>query len=187
MEGKWTPVISTAENRNQENRLIEGVDSRWHGATSSPLVREMNGDEKIAGVQTGGEQGYTNGTRGAFNLGAERTRQRNALNNAIYEQVLSANLETGKKVSGRETGLNQMLRAIDQLPGIPIEGRVYVCEDGEMGIVWEDGERRVELSAGVALNLEYLIWQGNDIKEREWDVGGGQPLPDELRAALAWR
>ena len=77
-----------------------------------------------------------------------------------------------------------MLRAIDQLLGTPIEGRVYVCEDGEMGIVWENGERRVELSAGGALNLEYLIWKDNDIKEREWDVDGGQPLPDELRVAL---
>lgn len=157
------------------------------GPAILPLVREMNRDEKIAGGQTGHEQGYTNGTKGAFNLGAKRTRQRNALNNAIYEQVLSANLETGEKVSGREAALNQMLRAIDQLPGIPIEGRVYVCEDGEMGIVWEDGERRVELSAGVAPNLECLIWQGNDIKESEWDVVGGQPLPDELRAALAWQ
>lgn len=144
----------------------------------------MNEDERIAGVQTGDEQGYTDGTKGAFNLDMERTRQRNALHNAIYEQVLSANPETGKNASGKETRLNRMLRAIDQLPGTPIEGRIYVCEDGEMGIVWENGKRRVELSAGGALNLEYLIWDNNDVKEREWDVDGGQPLPDELRVVL---
>ena len=184
MDGTWVRVIGTTENMNQENLRIEGSDSRWYDATRSPLMRKMNGDERMADVQTGDEQGYTNGTKGAFNLGVERTRRRNALRNAIYEQVLSVNLETGKKASGRETGLDQMLRAIDQLPGTPIEGRVYVCEDGEMGIVWENGGRRVELSAGGAQNLEYLIWEDNDVKEREWDIDGGQPLPDELRAAL---
>ena len=88
-----------------------------------------------------------------------------------------------------ETGINQILRAIDQLPLTAMGGRVYVCRDGEMGIVWEDEARRVEISTGVSLNVEYLIWEeeGNINTESEWDVGGGEQIPSVLEEALLRR
>ena len=55
-----------------------------------------------------------------------------------------------------------------------------------MGIVWENEARRVELSTGVSLNVEYLIWEeeGNINTESEWDVDGGEPIPSVLQEAL---
>lgn len=119
-------------------------------------------------------------------MGVERTRQRNALRNEIYAQVLSARMETGGTIRGWETGIKQILRAIDQLPATAMEGRVYVCQDGEMGIVWEDESRRVEISTGVSLNVEYLIREeeGNINTESEWDVDGEEQIPTVLKEAL---
>ena len=67
-----------------------------------------------------------------------------------------------------------------------MEGRVYVCQDGEMGIVWEDESRRVEISTGVSLNVEYLIREeeGNINTESEWDVDGEEQIPTVLKEAL---
>ena len=70
-----------------------------------------------------------------------------------------------------------------------MEGRVYVCQDGEMGIVWEDESRRVEISTGVSLNVEYLIREeeGNINTESEWDVDGEEQIPTVLKEALVRR
>ena len=66
---------------------------------------------------------------------------------------------------------------------------MYLSRDGEMGIVWEDESRRVEISTGVSINVEYLIWEeeGNIHTEREWDVGGGEQIPTMLKEALVRR
>lgn len=137
------------------------------------------------------EPGHANGlsNKREFSLGVERTRQRNALRNEIYAQVLSAKTEAGRKTETWETGIKQILRAIDQLPATAMGGRVYLCRDGEMGIVWEDESRRVEISTGVSINVEYLIWEeeGNIHTEREWDVGGGEQIPTMLKEALVRR
>lgn len=190
MEMTWTPGVSTVGSGSRGNKGVEHVDSRWCDTTKYPQVRRVDQYTKKTGICTedANEPGYANGARdkGAFNLGVERTRQRNALRNEVYAQMLGTKMETGRRVEGWEIALGQILRAIDQLPWTPLEGRIYVCEDGETGIVWEDGNRRVEISAGVLPDVEYLVWEdkGNVGTESEWDVEGGQPLPTELKAAL---
>ena len=187
MDIAWKPIMSTLENESHSNERSERADSRWYNATKYPLVRSADQNEEEIGIQTGDEQGYTDATRGKFNLGIEKTKQRNALRNEIYAQVLDAKMEMESADARWKTGLNQIVQVIDQLPPILIEGRIYVCEDGEIGIVWDDGKRRVEISAGVVSYVEYLIWEdeGNSSMECGWDIDGEQPLPDELKTALA--
>lgn len=190
METIGTQVLRAVETKSQGNEQIEHVDSRWYLTTKYPQIRRRNQyreDPSILAVGTN-EPGHTNivSNKGEFNLGVERTRQRNALRNEIYAQVLSAKMETGGTTENWETGIRQILRAIDQLPLAAMEGRVYVCQDGEMGVVWEDEVRRVELSTGVSFNVEYLIWEeeGSTNTESEWDVDGGEPIPPVLQEAL---
>ena len=190
METAWIPGIGTVGNEGRDGKGVERADSRWFDTTKYPQVRRVDQDREDTGIRTedANGPGYVNGAGGnrAFHLGVERTRQRNALRNEIYAQVLGVKMETEKTVDDWETGLKQMLRAIDQLPWAPTEGRIYVCEDGEMGIVWESKGRRVELSAGVLPTVEYLIWEdeGNASMEKEWDVDGGERIPPALKEAL---
>lgn len=194
METAGNQALRTLENRGQGNeQQIEHVDSRWYLTTKYPQIRRRDPYREDPGIRTVGtnEPGHTNrvSNEREFNLGLERTRQRNALRNEIYAQVLSAKMEAGGTTGTWETGVNQILRAIDQLPATAMGGRVYVCQDGEMGIVWEDESRRVEISTGVSLNVEYLIWEeeGNINTESEWDVGGGEQIPPVLKEALLRR
>lgn len=190
METIETQALHAVETKSQGNEQIEHVDSRWYLTTKYPQIRRRDQYREDPGIWTVGtnEPGHTNrvSNRREFNLGVERTRQRNALRNEIYAQVLGAKMETGGTTGTWETGIRQILRAIDQLPLTAMEGRVYVCQDGEMGIVWEDEARRVELSTGVSLNVEYLIWEeeGSINTESEWDVDGGDPIPSVLQEAL---
>ena len=181
----WYRMTNDLENGSREQS--EPTDSIWRGATKYPFVRRMDLDNEEIGIRTGGEQGYANTTNGKFNIGIEKTKQQNALRDEIYAQVLDIKIGTKRADASWNTGLNQILQVIDQLPPTLIEGRVYVCEDGEIGIVWDDGRRRVEISAGVVSYVEYLIWEDeeNAGMEREWDVEEEQSFPDELRAALA--
>lgn len=190
MEMAWTPGIGTVENESQDNRGAGYADSRWFDTTKYPQVRRTDQGREDTGIRTedADEPAYVNGTGGkrTFNLGIERTRQRNVLRNEVYAQVLSAKMEMERAAEGCEIGLKQILRAIDQLPWTSMEGRVYVCDDGEMGIVWESEGLRVELSAGVLPTVEYLIWEddGNTGMESEWDVDGEQQIPTSLKEAL---
>ena len=179
----WIPSISTSADGNQSNREIEHVDSRWYNTTEYPQIKEKSSTR----TENINETRYTHETRNKkeFNLGVERTKQRNALRNEIYARVLSAKMEIEEEATGWETQLKQIFKVIDQLPLASTEGRVYVCEDGEMGIVWENEEQRVEISAGVLPNVEYLVWkeEGTSI-ESEWDIGGEEHIPLPLREAL---
>lgn len=121
--------------------------------------------------------------------GTGRERWRDELCNEIrdkYARIVGVDEESEGTNEHKKTGLDHILMAIDKLPSAMAKGRVYVGEDGETGIVWEDGGRRIEISAGVISRVEYLIWTdgGKHCTEDEWDIGRGEDIPDVLKEAL---
>ena len=67
-----------------------------------------------------------------------------------------------------------------------LKGRVYVCNDGEIGIVWGEGSAHIEISVGASEHVEYLVLDENaGIREESvWMIESGDPMPVTLSAAL---
>ena len=128
---------------------------------------------------------YSSGNN--LNLGVERERQRDGLRNELYAEVLAAQLDRTPEESEWTESLDQILRVVEAIPVTRLKASVYVCDDGEIGIVWRQGNVHIEISAGVSEHVEYMVLDEDEqIREESiWMIESGERMPETLSSALA--
>ena len=161
----------TVPDKNQE-------ESSESTRASLRIVKETS--------RTGSErEQYSSGNN--LNLGVERERQRDGLRNELYAEVLAAQLDRTPEESEWTESLDQILRVVEAIPATRLKASVYVCDDGEIGIVWQQGNFHIEISAGVSEHVEYMVLDEDEqIREESiWMIESGEPMPETLSSALA--
>ena len=97
-------------------------------------------------------------------------------------------MREGELSEGREWGksLEQIFRVVEAIPVTTLKGRVYACDDGEIGIVWGERSLHIEISVGVSEHIEYLVLdEDNGVREESvWAIESGDPMPEILVSAL---
>lgn len=186
--GHWWKLIDDkrSDSTIREERLLDRLYELYDASVGAVVA-----DDASEGTNEGKEAELDPTFRGIVKLPSSigRERWRDELCNEMrdkYARIVGVDEESEGTNEHRKTGLDHILMAIDKLPSVMAKGRVYVGEDGETGIVWEDGDRRIEISAGVIPRVEYLIWTdgGKHCREDEWDIGRGEDIPDVLKEAL---
>ncbi len=178
----WPDGPSTHPKEEPDNFMNESTapcgDPDGSKLTTMPKLQIV---EETLGPQ---EKQYSSGKN--LGLGVERQRQRDGLRNELYAEVLDARLNGPSEEGEWEKSLDQILRAIEAVPITELNGRVYVCDDGEIGIVWEEGNVHVEISAGVSEHIEYLVLNEDDgVREESiWKIESGDPMPTTLSSVL---
>ena len=127
-----------------------------------------------------------------FNLGVERKRQSDKLRNEIYaKSTESLKMREDELSTGGEWGrsLEQIFQVVEAIPVTILKGRVYACDDGEIGIVWGKEKLHMEISVGVSEHIEYLVLdEDNGVREESvWIIESGDPIPETLASALMGR
>lgn len=187
----WEPVWATGYDGQGGLQGTEGDDFMAPGTTpdkgpddgggaAGPPLRIV-AETSEAGAR---RERYAPGRN--FALGVERERQRDGLRNELYAEVLAAQMDGPPGGSEWEKSLDQVLRVVEAIPVTVLKGRVYVCNDGEIGIAWGKGSIHIEVSAGVSEHVEYLVLD-EDAGVREesvWMIESGDPMPATLSAAL---
>ena len=172
VEGEYFFAQNTAPDKDLE-------EGRAPTRPNLRIVRETSS----AGY---GTARYSSGKNLGF--GVERERQRDGLRNELYAEVLTVQLGGLPNESGWEKPLDQILRVVEMVPGTALMGRVYVSEDGEIGIVWETGNVRIEVSAGVSEHVEYLVLDDDGVREESiWKIESEDSMPATLWSALEGR
>ena len=192
MNESWEPVRATGYGGKNGLREVEGEDfmapstapdeglEERGGAAAGPTLRIV-AETSEAGAR---RERYAAGRD--FSLGVERERQRDGLRNELYAEVLAAQMDGPPEGSEWRRSFDQMLRVVEAIPVTALKGRVYVCNDGEIGIAWGDGNVHIEVSAGVSEHVEYLVLDEDaGIREESaWMIESGDPMPATLSAAL---
>ena len=191
MNENWEPILVTGYGGQGGLRVVEGEDFMAPGTVPDKGLEERGGVAVpalriLAETSEAGARKERYATGRYFALGVERERQRDGLRNELYAEVLAAQMEGPPKGSEWGKSLDQMLRVVEAIPVTALKGRVYVCNDGEIGIAWGDGNVHIEVSAGVSEHVEYLVLDEDaGIREESaWMIESGDPMPATLSAAL---
>lgn len=185
----WDPGLSTFAGNVSDGRESESLAGRWSDVAESMQLQGVGRTAKKAVVydERASSQVHREEPAGGEQFISGRKKQWNFLRNELYGQILAVKTELEIIDKDWKDELEYMLKAFEKLPLASPGGSVFVCEDGEMGVVWEDEDRRVEIgvmpSAGM---VEYLVWdiRGDVSTEKEWDVKGGEEIPDIIKSAL---
>ena len=191
MNESWEPVWATGYDGRSGLQGVEGDDFM------APSTAPDKGPEDSGGAagrtlrivaETSGagarRERYAAGKD--FTLGVERERQRDGLRNELYAEVLAAQMDGPPGESEWGKSLDRILRVVEAIPVTALKGRVYVCNDGEIGIAWGRENIHIEVSAGVSEHVEYLVLDEDaGIREESvWMIESGYPMPATLSAAL---
>ena len=185
----WEFGLSTVAEYVPGVRGFESVDDQWSDMAEYPQPRRTGRiAKKAAGyVERATSQVHQEEPAGIEQFVSGRRKQWNFLRNELYGQILAVKTELEIFDKDWKNELEYMLKAFEKLPLTNPGGSVFVCEDGEMGVVWEDEDRRVEIGVMPSASMvEYLVWdiRGDVSTEKEWDVKGGEEIPDILKIAL---
>ena len=184
--GVWDPFQKRVERKDFiAPRTAQGKGLGKDGIVKPTLriIAETSGTENHREEYWTGEN---------FNLGVERKRQSDELRNEIYaKSTESLKMRKDELSEGSEWGksLEQIFRVIEAIPVTILKGRVYACDDGEIGIVWGEGNLHIEISVGVSEHIEYLVLdEDNGVREESvWIIESGDPMPETLASALRER
>ncbi len=191
MNESWQPVWATGHGGQSELRGVEGGDFMASGTAPDKALEERGGAAGpalriVAETSKAGARRERYATGKDFTLGVERERQRDGLRNELYAEVLAAQMDGPPGEGEWKKSLEQILRVVEAVPVTALKGRVYVCNDGEIGIAWGEGSIHIEVSVGASEHVEYLVLDENaGIREESvWMIESGDPMPATLSAAL---
>ena len=191
MNESWEPVWGTGRRKQGGLRGVEGEGFMAPGTVPDKALEERGGAggpilRIVAETSEAGARRERYATGNDFTLGVERERQRDGLRNELYAEVLAAQMDGPSGEGEWEKSLDQILRVVEAVPVTALKGRVYVCNDGEIGIAWGEGSIHIEVSVGASEHVEYLVLDENaGIREESvWMIESGDPMPATLSAAL---
>ena len=194
MNESWEPVWATGHRGQGGLRGVGGEDFMAPGTAPDRALEERGGAAGpalriVAETSEAGVRRERYATGKGFVLGVERERQRDGLRNELYAEVLAAQMDGASEGGEWEKSLDQIFRVVEAVPVTALKGRVYVCNDGEIGIVWGEGSTHIEVSVGASEHVEYLVLDENaGIRgEAVWMIESGDPMPATLSAALEER
>lgn len=183
----WDPGLSTEENVSDVRELAS--IGQWSDMIEYPKPQPVDWSAKKAAsyIERASSEAHQEELAGSEQFVSGRKKQWNFLRNELYGQILAVKTELEIFDQDWKDELEHMLKAFEKLPLTSPGCNVFVCEDGEMGVVWEDEDRRVEIGIMPSTEVvEYLVWDiREDVStEKEWDVKGGEEIPEIVKNAL---